>query len=67
MVQQVADLVRVFFGYFGTILKCVSLCGDGAASARLGSSFFGYFSTVLKYIRLCGNGVVVARRLNLNM
>jgi hypothetical protein len=59
MVQQVADLVRVFwlfwhcsevckvvwwccskwltwfeffFDYFGTTLKCVSLCGNGTAS-----------------------------------
>ena len=31
-------------GYFGTVLKCVSLCGDGAASGWLGSSFFGYLS-----------------------
>jgi hypothetical protein len=32
MVQQAPDLVRVFFGYFGTVLKCVSLCGNGAVS-----------------------------------
>ena len=32
VLQQVADLVRVFFDYFGTTLKCVSLCGNGAAS-----------------------------------
>jgi hypothetical protein len=32
VLQQVADLVRVFFGYFGTTLKCVGLCGGAAAS-----------------------------------
>jgi hypothetical protein len=47
LVQQVADLVRVFFGYFGTILKCVNLCGNGAG---LGASFFDCFGTVLFFI-----------------
>jgi hypothetical protein len=45
-----------FFGYFGTVLKCVRLCGDGAASSWLGSSFFYYFGTILKCVSLCGNG-----------
>ena len=60
MVQQVPDLIRVFFGYFGTTLKCVNLCGNGAASGWLGLSFFGYFGTALKCISLCGNGAASA-------
>jgi hypothetical protein len=32
MMQQVANLLDEFSGYFGTVLKCVRLCVDDAAS-----------------------------------
>ena len=53
VLQQVADLVQVFFGYFGTVLKCCVVMVQQVPD--LVRVFFGYFSTVLKCVRLCGS------------